>query len=91
MSGDSGPVRDWHQIAVELMMTDAELALQSVACLLETDDQQAVAWVVRNARETYDSICERRRTTTLSEGEAASLDDKLERLRARLRFLGDPV
>lgn len=82
---------DWHQIAVEMMLTDAELALQSVACLLATDDQRAVARIAHNARETYDSLRERRRTVSLAPREASHLDDDLAQLRTRLELLGEPL
>jgi hypothetical protein len=85
------PILDWHQIAVEIMMTDAELALDSIACLLETDDRQAIAWIAHNARETYDSLRAQRSTVGLSPSEASSLDDHLTQLRTRLTLLGEPV
>lgn len=85
------PIRDWHQIAVEMMMTDAELALQSIACLLAGDDRTAVARVVQNTRKVYDAILTKRKEVPLSADEAAALDSKLDRLRARLKFLGEPV
>jgi Arc/MetJ family transcription regulator len=85
------PIRDWHQIAVEMMMTDADLALQTVAALFAEDDKEAVARIVRNTRSVYDSILERRREVGLSYREANLLDDKMDRLRARLRFMGEAV
>lgn len=89
MTSASGPLRNWHQIAAEMLMTDAELALASVDLLLAADDRDAVARVVRNARDTCDSACERRQTTRLSRSDAVELDDRMDRLRARLKFLGE--
>lgn len=91
MAAESGPIRDWHQIAVEMLMTDTDLALASVDLLLATDDKETVARMVREARETYESACERRRTLNLSAGDAAQLDDKMSLLRARLKVLGESV
>lgn len=85
------PIRDWHRIAVELLMTDADLALQAVATLFAEDDREAVARVVRNTRNMYDSILEKRKEVSLSENEASLLNDKMDRLRARLKFLGEIV
>lgn len=85
------PIRDWHRIAVELLMTDADLALQAVATLFAEDDREAVARVVRNTRNVYDSILEKRKEVSLSENEASLLNDKMDRLRARLKFLGEIV
>lgn len=84
-----GPIRDWHQIAVELLMTDADLALQAVMALFAGDDEEVVARIVHNSREVYDSIQTRRREVALSPLEAATLDDKMDRLRARLKFMGE--
>jgi len=88
---ESGPIRDWHRIAVELLMTDADLALQSIAALFASDDKRAVARIIRNSREVYDSIQEKRKEVSLSPEEAATLDSKMDRLRARLKFLGEPL
>ncbi|MGB7135025.1 MAG: hypothetical protein WBD46_07040 [Acidobacteriaceae bacterium] len=91
MTSDTGPIRDWHQLAVELLLTDTDLALASVAYLFVTDDREAVAHLVRDARQAYDSASERRKTLKLSVSDAAQLDDKMDRLRARLKFLGETV
>ncbi|MGA8530032.1 MAG: hypothetical protein WB622_09980 [Acidobacteriaceae bacterium] len=85
------PIRDWHQIAVEMLMMDADLALQYVAGLFAGDDPDAVACLVKNTRETYDLILAKRKNLVLSVGDTASLDDKMDRLRARLKFLGEAV
>lgn len=85
----SGPIREWHQIAVEMLMTDADLALQSISLIFAGDDKEAVARVVHSTRETYDMIRAKRKNLTMSAGDASVLDDKLDRLRARLKFMGD--
>jgi len=84
-------IRDWHQIAVEMLLTDADLALQSIACLLAGDDEQAVARIVSNTRETYDMIRAKRKNLAMSATDTAALDEKMDRLRARLRFMGEAV
>lgn len=85
------PVTDWHAIAVEMLMTDADLALLSIVSLFADDDKGAVARVVGNSRNVYDAIIDKRKRVTLSASEAAALNDKMDRLRARLKFLGEPV
>jgi hypothetical protein len=85
------PIRDWHQIAVEMLMNDADLALQTIAALFAEDDKEAVARLVRNTRSVYESILERRREITLSAREGSLLDDKMDRLRARLKFMGESI
>lgn len=88
---DPTPIRDWHQIAVELLMTDADLALLSISLIFRHDDPEMIRRLVRNARETYDTIQAKRKELALSERDAAALDHKMERLRIRLRVLGNPV
>lgn len=85
------PIRDWHRIAVELLMTDVDLALQAVATLLAEDDREAVACGVRNTRSMYDSTLEKRKEVRLSENEASLLNKEMNRLKARLKFLGEIV
>jgi hypothetical protein len=87
----SNPIRDWHQIAVEMLMTDADLALLAISQIFVQDDQEAVARLVHNTRKVYDSINKKRVELTLSDSESGALDGKVARLRARLRFLGEPV
>jgi hypothetical protein len=67
------------------------LALQSITCLFAEDDQDAVARVVHSTREVYNSVIAKRREITLSGSERAVLDDKMDRLRARLKFMGEQV
>ncbi|HEX3987775.1 MAG TPA: hypothetical protein VHX13_14360 [Acidobacteriaceae bacterium] len=85
------PIRDWHQIAVEMLMTDADLALQSITALFAGDNEDAVARVVHSTREVYDSILARRKKTALSARDAATLNAKMDRLQARLKFMGEVV
>jgi hypothetical protein len=85
------PIRNWHQIAVEMLMMDADLALQYIAALFVEDDAEAAARVVRSTRETYALIRAKRKNLTMSASEAALLDEKMDRLQARLKFLGEPV
>jgi hypothetical protein len=42
-------------------------------------------------KDVYDSIQAKRREIILSPQEAAMLDEKMDRLRARLKFLGEQV
>jgi len=85
---DSYPLRDWHQVAVELLMSDADLALLSIAWVSR---REAVAHVVERARDSYQSIQNKREELSLSDAEEATLGDKLDRLRARLQVLDQAV
>lgn len=85
------PIRNWHSIAVEMMMTDADLALQYVTELFAGDDAEAAASVVRSTRETYDLIQAKRKNLVLSASEAKAIGDKVDRLRARLRLMGEAI
>jgi len=85
------PIGDWHQVAVEMLMTDTDLALQYITALFAGDDAEAAACVVRNSRETYELIRAKRKNLTMSASDVTVLDDKMDHLRARLRFLGEQV
>ena len=85
------PIRDWHQVAVEMLLTDADLALQSITYLFEGDDKESVTRIVRSTREVYDSILAKRGKITLSASDTTTLDNKIDRLRARLKFMGEAV
>ncbi|MFZ0631646.1 MAG: hypothetical protein WA399_05980 [Acidobacteriaceae bacterium] len=87
----TNPIRNWHQIAVEMIMTDADLALQSITSLFTGDNPDAVARVVHSTREVYDSILAKRKKLPLSATELSALDDKVGRLRARLELMGESV
>lgn len=62
-----------------------------VTFLFVADDKSTAIRVVHNAREIYESARERRKTLKLAANEAAQLVDRMERIRARLRFLGKSV
>lgn len=48
----------------------------------------SVARVVRSTRETYELIRAKRKNLTMSVSETAALNEKMDRLRARLKFFG---
>ncbi|MGB6133228.1 MAG: hypothetical protein WCC14_15420 [Acidobacteriaceae bacterium] len=87
---DKNIIRDWHQIAVELLFVDADLALQSIASTVEHGDKDE-APLVCSARSAYEAVLAKRKEVSLSASEATTLDYKLDRLRARLQSLGEPV
>jgi glucan biosynthesis protein len=66
------PIRDWHQIAGKMLMTDANLALQYITSLSAEEDAEAAALVVQSTRTTDGQIREKRRNLTLSASEARS-------------------
>lgn len=83
---DSYPLRDWHRVAVELLLSDADLALLSIAWLTR---REAAAHVVANARNACESIEKKREELELSAAEAAAVQERIDRLRAELRLLGE--
>ena len=87
----SGPIRDWHQIAVELLTTDLDLALLAIRSLFAEHDEEPVDRVVRRTREAYDSIVAKRKTIALTADEAPAVDDKISELRAWLNSMGESV
>jgi hypothetical protein len=88
---EDNPLRDWHAIAVELLLADADLALLSVSWIFSYDDRDAIAHLVHNTRNVYDSIVAKRKELNVCGEDAEALDEKMERLRARLRVLGEAV
>lgn len=87
----SNPIQDWHRIAVEMLMMDADLALQCMTALFAGDDKDAVARVVRSTKETYELIEAKRKNLRMTATDATILNDKMDRLRARLKFMGEAV
>lgn len=83
---DSYPLRDWRQVAVELLLSDADLALLSIAWLSR---QEAPAHVVASAYNACESIEKKRDELELSPVEAAAVQERIDRLRAGLRWLGE--
>lgn len=85
------PIRNWHQIAAELLLSDADIALLSIAKILGEDDKDELQRVVRETRDAYESIQAKRKGVRMTEAQRAALDEKMDRLRARLRFIGERV
>jgi hypothetical protein len=91
MSDDS-VVRDRNQIACQLLIEDADLALLEIGLLfVNPDDKETTKRTVTKVRKTYDYFCKRRELTRLSPTQAKALQTKLDQLRARLRFFGESV
>lgn len=78
-------------MAVEMLMADADLALHDITALFAADNIEVAARVVRSTRETYELIRAKRKNLTMSVSETAALNEKMDRLRARLKFLGEQV
>jgi hypothetical protein len=85
------PIRDWHQTAIEMMMTDLDLALQAITSFFADDDKEMVARVVHNSRTVYESLLGRHSEVLLNPDELALFNSKMDRLRARLKFMGEAV
>jgi len=89
-------VGDWQQLrddsarlSVEILKTDAELALTFTSIALIRSDREAAAQSVRHARRAYDYISGRRTEIHLASADASELDTKLEVLKKRLENLGE--
>jgi hypothetical protein len=85
------PIRNWHEVAVELLVNDVDCALLLMASLFGGEDGETVACTVRIARSAYDNILLQQRQTQLTSRDAATLSLKLEQLRSRLRFFGERI
>ncbi|MFZ0273613.1 MAG: hypothetical protein WB524_09530 [Acidobacteriaceae bacterium] len=91
MHSDSGPIRNWHQIASELLLSEADQALLLLASLISWDDEDVVARTVEMAKVAYEDICQKRKGLTMSKKQTAALQAKLDRLQTELRSLGEAV
>ena len=82
------PADNPHQRAVQDLLREAELALSATALATSRDDRQAVAQALAAGHRAWQDLVRRQQALTLSPQEAALLQGSLDRLRARLRFLG---
>jgi len=83
---DSYPLRDWHRVAVELLLSDADLALLSIAWLTR---REAEEHIVAKARSACESIQKKRDELQLTESEAAAVQKRIDQLRAELRWVSE--
>lgn len=88
---DLNSTRDWQELAVEMLIEDADSALQSIASLLAGGEEGAASSLVHHTREAYDMIGAKRKNLPMSASDASALEDKLDRLRAQLKYLGEAV
>lgn len=84
------PIRDWHEVNVELAISEASLALLTAEQVHNRRDEDA-ALTIRNARRVYERILERRKDLRINLRQASTLNRQLERLRRRLLWLGEDV
>lgn len=74
---------------VQLLLTDADLALTFIQCAETSNDSTRVDRAVQYALRAYTVICEKRPAFRFSDAQAQSLDIKLQLLRVALtRFSG---
>lgn len=81
-------LRDANEAGVNLLMTDAEIALTFLDAAKITSDAAGAARKIREARRAYDSILHLIPRFTLSEEQSETLDERLSLLRERLRRIG---
>ncbi|MFZ0275116.1 MAG: hypothetical protein WB524_22200 [Acidobacteriaceae bacterium] len=77
-----------NQRAVQQLLREAEFALAAVGLTTSRDDREAVAQALAAGHQAWQDIVRRQQALTLTVDEAAALQSCLDRLRARLRFLG---
>jgi hypothetical protein len=82
---------DYNRLSIEILFSDAELALTFTDIALAHLDRNWVGRTVQHAKRAYESILKGRRHFPLSEDEAADLDSKLALLKERLEQLGKDV
>jgi septal ring factor EnvC (AmiA/AmiB activator) len=91
VNSDSGPIRNWHQIACELLLSEADHALLLLVSLVTWDDPDVVARTVERAKGAYEDILRKREGLTMSKKQTAALQAKLDQLQSQLRSLGEAV
>jgi len=89
-------VGDWQQLrddsarlSVEILKTDADLALTFTSTALVHSDAESAARSVRHARRAYDFIVQKRTQIAMSDADATELDEKIATVRKRLEELGE--
>jgi len=77
------------ELSLEILKTDADLALTFVRTATLLSDLDAIAQNVRRARRAYDYITEKLAELCLAGSDINDLDSKLVVLRSRLEELGE--
>lgn len=83
------PLDDFNQIAYQMLLSDANLALTFVDMAASHRDPEAVKRSIRNAISAYNSIVVQRRSISMSDEDAAALDSKLKGIRKALIESGE--
>jgi hypothetical protein len=78
---------DFNRLSVEILLSDADLALTFTEIALNHCDQNSYARTVRNARKAYDTIAAKRSEVAMSADERTELDARLAVLKSRLEKL----
>ena len=84
-------IEDRNRIAAELLLTDADLAVNFIAIADTSLDPDTTKRNIANARKAYDDICGRRGSVDMSPQNAKTLQQKLDKVREGLRFFGQSV
>lgn len=82
---------DYNQIAFQMLLSDADLALTFVELAASHRDRDTVERTIRNAIGAYNSIVAQHRTIPLSAENAAILDSKLKEIKKALIELGELI
>ena len=78
-------------IFVQMLLTDADIALSFANIASDLYDPETVKWMIWNARATYDYIMDRRLSIPISVNDATTLESKLSALKVALVRLDEPV
>lgn len=76
-----------NHISVQLLLTDADIALTFLNVAEETHRDDSAEQAIRDARRAYDVICQKLTRFRFSKREAKMLGNKLQQIKARLMKL----
>ena len=82
---------DYNQIAFQMLLSDADLALTIVDLAANHRDRDTVERTIRNAIGAYNAIVGQRRTIPMSAEDAAILDSKLKGIKKAIVELGELI
>ncbi len=77
---------DLRRVTFEGLLAEAVMAIHGLEKLTRRDAPASLAGILEDARANYNSILELREALTMSREQASLLQDKLDRLKAYLRF-----
>ncbi len=91
MMQDCDPRDNFNRVSVEILFSDADLAITFTQMALERTEPEAIARNTQNARKAYQQIAKIRASLPMSASESERLDAKLKVISKGLRLLGQVV